>query len=58
MFELVNGELAGARERYQELMDDPAYIEGVLKKGAERAREYAVPLMAKVRAAVGIGTLR
>jgi len=57
LFELVNGELAEARVRYQQLMDDPAYIESVLKKGAERAREYAMPLMANVRAAVGIGIL-
>jgi tryptophanyl-tRNA synthetase len=58
LFELVNGELAGARERYQQLMADPAYIEAVLKKGAERAREHAVSLMAKVRSAVGIEALR
>jgi len=58
LFELVNGELAGARQRYQELMDDPTHIETVLKQGAERAREHAVPLMAKVRAAIGIGPLR
>ncbi len=58
LFELVNGELAGARERYQELMDDPGYIEEVLQKGARRAREFSVPLMQKVRAGVGIGALR
>ena len=58
LFELVNGELAGARERYQQLMDDPTHIENVLRQGAERARDYAVPLMAEVRAAIGIGPLR
>jgi tryptophanyl-tRNA synthetase len=58
LFELVNGELAASRERYQQLMDDPAYIEEVLLKGAQRAREYSVPLMQKVRAGVGIGALR
>ena len=57
LFELVNAELAGSRERYQQLMDDPGYVEDVLKKGAERAREYSVPLMEKVRAGVGIGAL-
>ena len=57
LFELVNTELAGSRERYQQLMDDPGYVEDVLKKGAERAREYSVPLMEKVRAGVGIGAL-
>jgi len=54
LFELVNGELAEARERYHQLMDDPAYIESVLQKGAERAREHSVLLMRKVREAVGI----
>jgi tryptophanyl-tRNA synthetase len=58
LFELVNGELAGARERYQQLMDDPTHIENILRQGAERARDYAVPLMAEVRAAIGIGRLR
>ncbi len=58
LFELVNAELAPARERYNALMDDPAYIESVLLKGAERAREQSAPLMAKVREAVGIGALR
>jgi tryptophanyl-tRNA synthetase len=58
LFELVNLELAGARKRYQQLMDDPGHIEAVLRKGAERAREVAVPLMGRVREAVGIGTLR
>ena len=51
-------ELAGARDRYEELMANPSHIESVLARGAERAREYAVPLMAKVREAVGIGPLR
>ena len=54
LFELVNGELADARERYNQLMDDPAYIESILQKGAERARGISMPLMSKVRDAVGI----
>jgi len=58
LFELVNGELAGARERYQQLMDDPGHIEAVLQTGAQRAREYSAPLMKKVREAVGIGPIR
>jgi len=57
LFELVNGQLAGARERYNALLDDPGYIESVLQKGAERAREYSVALMQKVRAGVGIGAI-
>jgi tryptophanyl-tRNA synthetase len=57
LFELVNGELAQARERYNELMDDPGHIESVLQKGAERVRQYSVPLMQKVREAVGISAV-
>lgn len=58
LFELVNGELAVARDNYNRLMDDAAYIEGVLQKGAERAREQSMPLMKKVREAVGISAIR
>ena len=57
LFELVNAELAPARERYQQLLDDPAHIESVLRRGAERAREYSVPLMQRVRDAVGISAM-
>jgi len=58
LFELVNAELAEARERYQHLMDDPAYIEAVLQRGAERAREHSAPLIRRVREAVGISPMR
>ena len=57
LFELVNGELAEARERYRKLLDAPEYIEGVLRRGAEHAREHSATLMQKVRAAVGIGPI-
>ncbi len=57
LFERVNDELAPARERYQALLDEPAYIEEVLRKGAERARESSVPLIEKIRKAVGISSL-
>ena len=57
LFELINGELAEARVRYSQLMDDPAYIEAVLQKGAHRARAHSEPLMKKVREAVGIGPI-
>ena len=57
LFELVNAELATARERYNQLMDDPGYIETVLQQGAERAREHSTPLLQKVREAVGISAI-
>jgi tryptophanyl-tRNA synthetase len=57
LFELINDELAPARERYEALLADPGYIESELRRGAERAREYSVPLMQKVREAVGIAPM-
>jgi len=57
LFELIDAELAPARERYDELMADPGHIETVLKRGAGRARELSVPLMRRVREAVGISAL-
>jgi tryptophanyl-tRNA synthetase len=57
LFELINDELAPARERYEALLADPGYIETVLKAGAERARAEAAPLMQRVREAVGIAPM-
>lgn len=57
LFELVNAELASARDTYQRLMDDPAHVESVLRAGAERACEHSAALMARVREAVGIRPL-
>jgi len=57
LFELINEELKAPRERYNELLEAPDFIEQQLKEGAEKARAYSVPLMKKVRAAVGIGSL-
>ncbi len=58
LFELINDELAEARDAYTRLMDDPGYIEGVLIQGAERARAYSSELMGRVRTAVGISAMR
>jgi tryptophanyl-tRNA synthetase len=57
LFEYLNEHLKGARDEYQRLLGDPAYVEGVLQQGAERAREISVPFIAKVRDAVGIRPL-
>jgi tryptophanyl-tRNA synthetase len=55
VFEYVNAHLSAPRERYNALMEDPAHIEAVLQKGAERAREEAAVTMDRLRAAVGLG---
>lgn len=57
LFELLNAELAGPRERYQELIANPASIETELQAGAEKAGAYARPLMDRLRDAVGIQRL-
>ena len=54
----LNEELADKRERYHELMADPAQIEAILQAGAEKARAEARLLLAKVRNAVGIRSLK
>jgi len=56
-FELINDELAPARSNYEELVSNPACIEDCLLKGADRARELAVPFMQELRSAVGIRAL-
>ncbi|MEM9533686.1 MAG: tryptophan--tRNA ligase, partial [Pseudomonadota bacterium] len=57
VFERINHELAPARERYAELIENPDVVEQVLQTGAARAREQAAVLMADVRQAVGIRPL-
>lgn len=57
VFEHLNEILKEKRALYNELVSDPAEIDRILKKGAEKARERSVPLMAEVRRKVGIGPL-
>jgi len=54
LFERLEETFAVARERYNEFMNDRAELDRILKRGAERAREIAVPLMQQVRTTVGI----
>lgn len=57
LFELVNGELQEARERYNDLLNDSSHMEDVLQAGAEKARAFSKPLLHKCREAVGIRSL-
>lgn len=54
LFELINGQVGEAREKYEALLANPKHIEEVLQVGAEKARAHSKPLLEKVRAAVGI----
>lgn len=58
LFELINGQLAEARDKYETLLANPAHIEEVLQQGAEKARAYSKPLLEKVRDAVGIRKIK
>ena len=58
LFELINGQLGEAREKYESLLANPTHIEDVLQKGAAKARTYSQPLLEKVREAVGIRKIK
>jgi tryptophanyl-tRNA synthetase len=58
LFELINGQLGEAREKYESLLANPAHIEEVLERGAVKARAYSQPLLEKVREAVGIRKIK
>lgn len=57
LFERIDREIAPMRERYEELVNNPAELEKILKAGAEKARSRATPLMAELRHAVGLRNL-
>lgn len=42
------------REKYEWLMNNPAEIEAILLKGAEKARQIGTPFMQSLRQAVGL----
>ncbi|MEX8507184.1 MAG: tryptophan--tRNA ligase, partial [Leptothrix ochracea] len=54
LFELIDGQLAPMRARYETLMAQPAELEAILLAGAAKARRIAAPLLAELRAAVGL----
>jgi len=45
---------AGARERYAELMANPAEVDGILEAGADRLRPMAAATMAEVKEKMGL----
>ncbi len=57
LFELINNELKEPRERYNDLLLNPARIEDVLVEGAARARLESRELVGSVREAMGIRSL-
>ena len=57
LFELINDQIKEPREKYLQLLENPAQVEAVLQKGALKAREQSAALMAKARKSVGIRPL-
>ncbi|MBE0505819.1 MAG: tryptophan--tRNA ligase [Marinospirillum sp.] len=55
LFEYLNEQLRTPREEYQRLLADPAYVEAVLHKGADKARAEATPFLDRLKVAVGLG---
>ena len=52
--DLILSHFAEARQKFGELINDHAYIDGVLRDGAVKARERAKPYLLAVRKATGI----
>jgi len=54
VFELLDSQLAEPREKYNELIAAPQFVEDVLQAGAEKAKVQSAELMRQVRDAVGL----
>jgi tryptophanyl-tRNA synthetase len=54
LFRVVNRELAPLRERFNAIMADPAGLDAVLARGAEKARPIAAATVQRFRRAAGI----
>ena len=51
--DLAVAKLSPIQDEMRRLMDDPAYVEGVLADGAKRAQAMAAPILKEVRETVG-----
>ena len=58
LFERIDAEVAPMRERYEALIADPAAIDAILRRGAEKARLIATPKLKELRAVLGLGSTR
>ncbi|MFB4393485.1 MULTISPECIES: tryptophan--tRNA ligase [unclassified Pseudomonas] len=58
LFQLLDGQLGEARERYHQLIARPADLEDILLAGAAKARKTATPFLEQLREAVGLRSFR
>ena len=54
LFDAINREIGDARARFHEISRDRTFLNAVLDSGADRARAIAVPVLNRVREAVGL----
>jgi tryptophanyl-tRNA synthetase len=54
LFDLLEASFTNSREAFGNLRADPACLDDILKKGAERARALGAPIMQKLRRKIGI----
>ena len=54
LYELINKDLAPARERYADLMNNKKIIREILREGAERVRPKAQNLLQEVKERIGL----
>ena len=57
LFELINKEIAPARKKYFDLINNPKKVEKLLKEGESKALKIASKNLKEIRALVGIKTL-
>jgi tryptophanyl-tRNA synthetase len=55
LFELLMDHFGPARQRREQLMNDPAYIDEVLTRGAQAARQKITEVTRRAREACGLG---
>jgi tryptophanyl-tRNA synthetase len=56
LFQAANRELAPLRQRFEEILSDPAGLDAILARGAEKARPIAAQTVARLRKAAGISS--
>jgi tryptophanyl-tRNA synthetase len=54
LLEAYLGRFEAMSQRREEILADPGYVDGVLARGAEKARTAAAPVIDRVRRAVGL----
>jgi len=54
LYELLNEFFGSRRDTYHQLLDDKDQLDGILSKGADKARAMVKPMLASLRRAIGI----